>query len=458
MSDAARLELRGWRVGLAGLSVELVVAAGGYAGIVGGHASGLGELVERLVIGGAGPEALLDDHPMSSLDARSLAQLVGYVPSNPGLVFSGTAATVAEELAFSLQILGRPEQPDLVLEMLREFELEHLADRNPFTLSGGEQARAALAMVAIKAPALLLLDDVFASMDPATSERMRRKLLARSPAGHARATIVETHSSSPTWAAEFQQMLLLDRESPPPPPAPRPKPASNQVALETSGVEFAYRATSSSAGRPFKVGPLDLQIHRGEVVALVGANGAGKTTFFKLACGLLEPDRGHVRVRARDESWASLPPRRRRHEWASMVQYVFQNPDDQLYQSTMARELEDASKRVNRGVANKDRIAEAVKLFGFSEFLSQSPYDLAPPLRRLLCIACGFVANPVVLLLDEPTAWLDAELEARLAAALAAYVAGGGAVLLISHDVDFITAHAHRQVQLADGRVMASVS
>jgi energy-coupling factor transport system ATP-binding protein len=135
------------------------------------------------------------------------------------------------------------------------------------------------------------------------------------------------------------------------------------------------------------------------------------------------------------------------------VLYAFQNPDDQLYLPTVRRELEETAALAGAGDAAA-RVPVVARRLGLAEVLGRAPMDLPRAQRRLVTLGACLVAAPPVLLLDEPTVALDGRQRQRLHAALADYVGSGGAVLLVSHDLDFVARLATAALVMNAGSIL----
>ncbi|MEX0674781.1 MAG: ATP-binding cassette domain-containing protein, partial [Gaiellaceae bacterium] len=167
-----------------------------------------------------------------------------------------------------------------------------------------------------------------------------------------------------------------------------------------------------------------LELRRGEVVVLEGPNGSGKSTLAKLAAGLLEPDAGSVRRTGR-------------------AGYLSQDPGRYL---ACERVLDEVALAVG---GDGGRARAALERVGLGWAAERHPRDLSSGERERLGLAAVEVAEPDVLILDEPTRGVDPERKAALAARLLAYAAGGRAVLVATHDRGF---PAHRRVSLGERR------
>jgi energy-coupling factor transport system ATP-binding protein len=188
-------------------------------------------------------------------------------------------------------------------------------------------------------------------------------------------------------------------------------------------VQFAYRA-----GLPV-VENVDLELCRGEIVALAGANGTGKTTIAKLAAGLLTPDSGTAELRGR----------------AGML----------LQDPTRYSIRERADEEVAVGVqGDRARARNALGALGLAGMEGRHPRDLSSGERERLALASVLVIDPDLLVLDEPTRGVDPQRKAELAELLHAD-AGRRATLLVTHDEDFAHAVADRSIMLGQEAVLA---
>jgi energy-coupling factor transport system ATP-binding protein len=194
---------------------------------------------------------------------------------------------------------------------------------------------------------------------------------------------------------------------------------------------------------------VSLAIPAGEAVAVVGQNGAGKTTLVKHLNGLLRPSAGSVQVGdwdTRDHTTAQL---------AARVGYVFQNPDEQLFQQTVRAEVAFGPKNLGweaeRVEAGVEAALAAVRLQAEAV---RHPYDLSPGGRKRVALASVLAMDTPIVVLDEPTTGQDyagMELVGRLVDGLRGR---GKTVITITHDMDFCAEHFGRVVALAEGQVL----
>jgi energy-coupling factor transport system ATP-binding protein len=180
-------------------------------------------------------------------------------------------------------------------------------------------------------------------------------------------------------------------------------------------------------------------------VALMGRNGAGKTTLLKNLIGLLPPTRGKVRVADLDARAAGLT------EMAQRVGLVPQNPGRLLFNETLEKELSFTCRAHGLPETN---LAPLLARLGLSELAHTYPRDLSAGERQRAALAAILIANPQVLLLDEPTRGLDYGSKEKLLAILNDLRQEGVTILLATHDVELVAKCASRILILGDGEIV----
>jgi len=187
---------------------------------------------------------------------------------------------------------------------------------------------------------------------------------------------------------------------------------------------------------------VSLSIAAGEIVAVVGPNGSGKTTLLNLVKGLLEPDAGRIIC-------ASPAPR------MGAVGLVFQNPDSQLFAHSVFEECSFLPRNQNLPTQEVSRrTRRALVQVGLESQAERVPFSLSYGEKRRLTLASTLSGRSTVLCLDEPTVGLDGDCLRQVAGILRQISAEGGAVLLASHDSDFVNAVATRVVTLRAGHIV----
>ena len=381
----------------------------------------------------AGQRIEYTDLESQHINVAGWAKHVGLLPQEAGHYLSRIRETVADELVFSLENEGMPrdEMHQRIAGLSKHLNLDHLLERDPAKLSGGQERLVALAALAISEPSVMVLDEPLAGLDSEATAAVTEMISRLRTSGTA--MVVLSRTAKP-WTGDADALMKLAngrlsqasaeghwRGSVSALTQRRAIPGNAEVLLEFSGVQVGY----TGAARPVLDG-LDLQVRAGECVGLSGANGSGKTTMLKAAAGLLRPTAGELTV--------SAP-----------TGMLLQNSSDQLFERTVLRE-------VSFGLAKKGRqrlrVPEVLSRLGLEAFAETHPYELPASARRLVALATVLVREPQILLLDEPTEALDSEGLIHLQQVIDSVLLRGGAVLLSTHDKDFMHSTTHRVHQM----------
>lgn len=233
---------------------------------------------------------------------------------------------------------------------------------------------------------------------------------------------------------------------------------ASPVNTDVDDVKYAY------ADGTVAVDGVNLDVYDGEVHAVIGGNGAGKSTFGKLLVGLLNPDDGHVRVTGTDTHEVSA------RELGTSIGIALQNPDEQLSEPTVEAELRfplerrqyervgllslSKEKRYDDQYID-DRVEEVCELVGIDDAIrEEDPIFLSRGQRRLVTLALAVAPDPDAVVLDEPTAGLDATARTTVKNVVERLERAGKAVVLVDHDLDFVCEVADRITVLSDGEIV----
>lgn len=430
------------------------------------HFSG-GELSGRVMVNG---------RDTMGLAPRDLADVVAFVPQDPGASF--VVDRVEDELAYAMENLG--VEPSAmrrrVEEVLDLLGIEDLRSRSVRSLSGGERQRVAIAAALTPGPRILVLDEPTSQLDPqgaedvlAALQRMVHDLgltvviaehrLER-VAGFADlalgcgggrvvmgdpAEIIERFATGPPVArlgrlAGWSPVPLTVRSARNSKPAAMPDPVPARVPMVGPNL-VSVRSLRAGYGDTEVLHGIDLDIHRGEVIALMGRNGSGKSTLLRCLVGIHEPDEGKVLVDGDDPD----PGRN--------IALCPQVPESVLFKDTVEEEIN--ATRVWTGERSEtDAVMTSLGIGGRAE---RHPRDLSSGERLLVATAAIAASGAPVLLLDEPTRGLDVPSKERLGTFMRDH-AERGAVVLATHDVEMVAELASRVVILAGGEVIADGS
>ena len=427
--------------------VSVEVGEGAFCLLVGKTGSGKSTLLRlakpELSLGGErGGVVEVFGGDASRLSVGDSARLVGFVFQDPDAQM--VCDSVWHEMSFGLEGLGMPapEMRRRVAETCHFLGIEPWFERDVASLSGGQRQVLALASTLALRPRLLLLDEPTSMLDPVAEKNFLHALF-RVNRELGVTVVVATHRPWPmvdyaTCALEVGEGSVREvgleplRERPalgaPPGPA-----TPGDMALVLDDLWFRY-----DRDEPWALRGCDLEAACGSVHAVVGGNGSGKTTLLRLAAGLGRPARGRVRAEPRLAARTALLP---------------QDPKALFVCDSVEEELREWQAKA--GYSEDDVMGVASRL-GLSGLGTAHPYDLSGGQQQLLALAKLLLASPLLLLLDEPTKGLDASAQAVLARELWRLRARGAAIVLATHDLNFVRQVADEVSLLFDGGVAST--
>ncbi len=371
-------------------------------------------------------------HDIVATPTRVLARTVGFVFQDPEL--QAVYDTVEREVAFGLENMGMPSHAmrSRVDEALADAGADHLANRRIRTLSGGERQRVALASVLAMQPRLVVLDEPTSQLDPEGASLVLSAVSRLAEAG--RAVVISEHRLE-QMRRVADQVVVVDggRVELHRPDAWQPPGIAHLAGRSSAPGAEAWSlrgVTAGFAGRAVLEG-VDLAGRLGEVVALSGPNGGGKTTLLRTIAGSLAPLAGQVERR---------PGR---------IAYLPQNPTALLHRPTVRSEVLLTLERSGE-VQGPEQILTAL---GLTAVAGRYPRDLSTGERQRAALAAVLPGHPDLVLLDEPTRGMDAAARAALMTLVAALRDAGSAVVLATHDADLRDALADRVATVGGGAV-----
>lgn len=443
---------------------------------------------------------LLDGCSLSELSAQDATAKIGFVQQSPENQI--VTDKVWHELAFGLESLGfdTPTIRLRVAEMASFFGIQEWFYRSVTELSGGQKQLLALASVMAMQPSLLILDEPTSQLDPiaaseflATVGKINRELgvtilltehrleeafplcsravvmdkgrilcdgkpsevgaVLRS-AGHGMFAAMPTPmriwagvenslfcpvtvQEGREWISEMEVKRPLLEEA--------VTPALEAPSVELDEVWFKY-----DKDLPDVVKGLSLSAYPGEITAILGGNGTGKTTSLSLISGLNKPYRGKVRING--EEIEKIPNSKL---FDHLLGVLPQNPQALFTAKTVEEDLMEILSESNLPKAERKKQAiQMARLCGLTDLLQSHPYDLSGGEQQRAALAKVLLLKPKILLLDEPTKGLDAEFKQVFSGILHKLTAAGVTVIMVSHDIEFCAEHADRCALFFDGGIV----
>ncbi|MFN8525475.1 MAG: energy-coupling factor transporter ATPase [Chloroflexota bacterium] len=465
-------------------------------------------VVPALTGGAVGGQVRLEGVPVLERGLAGVAGRAGLVLQDPESQL--TNLDVEGEVLFGPENLGLPrdEIERRLHDSLRIAGIEALRQRFVYALSGGQKQRVAIAAGLAMQPRILLMDSPTSNLDPLGSEETLRAIVDLWQHGTVELIVMAAHKIDDVLPFATR-LIVLDGgrvvlDGPPatiladhlfrlkdelgvfvpevceiavsaglndgalptsadaalamlrerlPPSGPGEKeareqssgsPPINEPAVSVRDVHFAY-----SPSAPVLRG-IDLQVPRGQFLALLGQNGTGKTTLAKNIAGLYRPSKGAISVVGHDVGDGVA------HLASGRVGYVFQYPDHQFVATSVAEELAYGLHARNADPAEIEaRVSEMLALFHLEDHREAPPYRLSMGEKRRLSVATMLILRPDVLILDEPTTGQDRRNTVALMEILRAEVhARGMTVIQITHDMEQAAEFADRVVVMDGGQVV----
>ena len=417
--------------------------------------------------------------------------------------------TVEDEIAFGPENLrvAPPEINRLVGDLLERTQLTPFRKNLVWALSGGQVQKLGLAAVLAMQPQLIILDEPTSNLDPAATRSVHDLVLELREQGM---TILLVTRELDDFLARADQLLVLEKgrllaagspgevlaehgaymletlgiwlpettevglalgQRPGAPSRPVPITVEETLELlaergigqhgligrvpaETAAAGecliSARGLTYSYGGEVQALADVSLDIHAGELLAIVGRNGAGKSTLARLLVGLLRPQGGQLDLFGRPAAKWNV------QDLANRIALVFQNPEHQFLTDTVYDEIDYSL--LARGVAGEAERQKAVRatleLLGISGYEKVHPFALSAGMKRRLGVATMLVGHPAVLLVDEPTYGQDKQMTQTLMALMEDIRRQGIAVVMITHDMRLVQEYADRVVVMSEGRVL----
>ena len=484
--------------------VNLSVEKGEYVVLCGASGSGKTTLLRHLKsvltpYGQRSGEILFDGKPLDSVSQLEQAAKIGFVMQDPDDQI--VTDKVWHELAFGLESVGTdPKTMRLrVAEMASYFGIQSWFHKDVATLSGGQKQLLNLASIMAMQPEVLILDEPTSQLDPiaasdflntvrkinielgttilitehrlediyhaadrvvvmergcvaangdprtvgALLRRQGSPMLAALPtpvrvffSADGEGTCPLTVREGRTWLTKtFADRKLTDTE-----PEMEPVMTTGEApALKLKEVWFRYEKDS-----PDVLQSMDLTVPKGSMFAIVGGNGAGKSTTLKTIAGICKPYRGSVEIFGKN-----IKKYKAGELFRDCVGMLPQDPKSLFVRRTVREELEEMN-------GDGQKIREIAQLCQISHLMDNHPYDLSGGEQQRTALAKVLLTEPRLLLLDEPTKGLDNFFKIRLAEMLCKLKERGITIVMVSHDVEFCAEYADLVSMFFDGQILTT--
>ena len=223
--------------------------------------------------------------------------------------------------------------------------------------------------------------------------------------------------------------------------------ASAQPMVEVKGLYHVY------PGDLVALRNISLKICEGEFVAIMGRNASGKTTLVKHFNGLLKPTKGDVIVNGVNTKGTTIA------DLARKVGYVFQNPNDHLFADSVEQEIAFTLKNLGfKSEGMESLIDQVLERFDLTQYRHRYPRSLSGGEKQRVAFASILVAQPKIIILDEPTRGMEYRLKVELMRFLDEYRKNGNAVILVTQDVETVAEYGDRVILLSEGRTVVDGS
>ena len=421
--------------------IDLTVNLGEFVAVVGHNGSGKSTLT-RLLAGRPPTSGTVDRPGSAGLGLLGGTALVLQRPESQTL-----GVLVADDVVWGLP----PEAAHAVdIEaLLCEVGLSGLGEAETATLSGGQQQRLAVAAALARNPALLVADEATSMIDP-DGRRELVTLLVGLPARHNMGVVLVTHHEADAAAADRVIHLSGGRQVDHLPNWARPvrnlrHGPVGEPLLELRDVRHTYNRSTPWAAKALH--GVDLTVHRGETLLVVGGNGSGKSTLAWIMAGLVVPTSGSCMLR---DHTGSRPV----HKRIGAVELAFQHSRLQLQRQTVGAEIEDWGGH-GTGSGAVGRALDAVGLD--RTMTSRSIEELSGGQAKRVVLAAIVASRPQLVVLDEPLAGLDPQGRAEVVELLARLRDSGQTLIVISHDVADMESVCDRTVHLQSGHILETM-
>ena len=401
-------------------------------------------------------EVLLDGSDISKMPMYETASFVGSVFQNPRTQFFNVDTD--SEIAFGVenQALPREQIGEKVEAATKDLEIENLRGRNIFSLSGGEKQKIAFASVYAMNPSVYLLDEPSSNLDMETVAALRTHLKRLKAQGKTvlivehrlyylmgiadRIVVFDEGQIKKVYSAkEFLTLTDEERNLMGLRTTDLRKEVPEIISEEEPEARLELKDVSLFYRKKFVVENISVKISRGEVIALVGKNGTGKTTFSRALCGLHRETKG-------DFYWDGKVISKKKRQKISYM--VMQDVNYELFAESVQAEC-------SFGIKNPDLdvVADTMDVLGLTHFAKRHPGTLSGGQKQRLAVAVSQVYKKELIIFDEPTSGLDYESMARVAKIVRDLSEQGKIIFVVTHDYEFFCRTCSRMLVFSEGKI-----
>lgn len=495
-------------------NISFTVDEGEFVAIVGRNGSGKSTLAKHLngLLLPAGGSVSIHGQTTSAQELIwNIRSILGMVFQNPDNQL--VATTVEEDVAFGPENLGiePSEIRERVKQALEKVNMERYPEHSPHMLSGGQKQRVAIAGVLAMHPKCIVLDEATSMLDPQGREDVMNILLKLNREEKITIVLITHHMDE---AARAHRVIVMDRgriilqgkprevfmqeralkqagldipqvsalylealragyvepgnlpvvleeaenlfskvffmrDGRNAPEKPTEPAQDNEDIIETESLGYVYMPNSPYEHQALK--DITLKVRKGEFLGIIGRTGSGKSTLIQHFNGLLSATEGSIRVSGIAPKGKALKELRRK------VGLIFQNPEDQLFEETVEKDIRFGLKK--SGLSEEEiraRVEHAVAITGLPrEILDKSPFELSGGQKRRVAVAGVIVMQPDILVLDEPTAGLDPMGSAEIYKFLETLRRERQTtVIIVSHTMEEVARYCDRVAVMDHGRLV----
>lgn len=471
----------------------------------------LNGIIPHLANGDLEGDVIVNGKNTQDVEMHEISSEIGMVFQNPeDQIFS---IRVDDEVAFGVECQGykRDEITRRVGYALKKLRIEDISRHLTFALSGGQKQKVSIASNLAMLPSIIVLDDPTTDLDPISKQEVMDILLELKNEVDVTFIVIEHDLTDLLEFADrvivmhdgeiiqngkpgeifYEQFDLLDKIGVRVPDHIRlgkylldkgitwgksgypvkkadikeltkkilvnktlklPKIEYKDYTIKTTekvaeikSVNFTYPGAKKQT-----IFDVNFDIYKGEFFGIVGHNGSGKSTIMKNILGLLKPTSGEILINGKNTKEIDVS------NLIVDIGYVFQNPDNQLFCNTVREEIEFGlkNKNLSEDIIKKEA-DKALEIVGLTERENEHPFSLSRGQRQRLAVATMLVANPKIIMLDEPTTGLDEKNLSGLLKLMQDIIDNfGGTLIMVTHDMEVVAKYATRVIVINHGQVM----